>query len=48
MQVVLASGSPRRLELLRQIGIKPLVMISNFTEIEEDNFPINPTLVGFN
>lgn len=39
MQVVLASGSPRRLELLRQIGIKPLVMISNFTEIEEELAP---------
>lgn len=39
MQVVLASGSPRRLELLRQIGIKPLVMISNFTEIDEELAP---------
>ena len=39
MQVVLASGSPRRLELLRQIGIKPLVMVSNYHETESGLAP---------
>ena len=39
MQVVLASGSPRRLELLRQIGIKPLVMVSNYQETESGLSP---------
>lgn len=32
MQVVLASASPRRLELLKQIGIDPIVTPSSFDE----------------
>lgn len=32
MQVVLASASPRRFELLRQIGIEPIVKPSSFSE----------------
>ncbi|MDO4177789.1 MAG: Maf family protein [Phascolarctobacterium sp.] len=32
MQVVLASASPRRLELLKQIGIEPIVKPSSFEE----------------
>lgn len=33
MQVVLASASPRRLELLKQIGIDPIVKPSSFAEV---------------
>jgi septum formation protein len=32
MTFILASGSPRRLELLRQIGIEPEVKLSNYNE----------------
>lgn len=32
MKVILASASPRRLELLQQIGIEPIVCPSNFAE----------------
>jgi len=32
MTFILASGSPRRLELLQQIGIEPHVMVSNYAE----------------
>lgn len=32
MSFILASGSPRRLELLRQIGIEPRIMVSNYVE----------------
>ena len=32
MQVILASASPRRLELLKQIGIEPIVKPSHFEE----------------
>ena len=32
MTIILASGSPRRLELLRQIGIEPQVELSNYHE----------------
>jgi len=32
MTFILASGSPRRLELLRQIGIEPQVKVSNYNE----------------
>ena len=32
MTFILASGSPRRLELLRQIGIEPKVELSNYHE----------------
>ncbi len=32
MTFILASGSPRRLELLRQIGIEPHVVVSNYVE----------------
>lgn len=32
MTFILASGSPRRLELLRQIGIEPQVKLSNYNE----------------
>ncbi len=39
MQVILASASPRRLELLRQVGIKPLVMVSNYQETKEGLAP---------
>ena len=39
MQIVLASGSPRRLELLHQIGLKPLVMVSNYHETESGLAP---------
>ena len=39
MQIILASGSPRRLELLRQLGLKPLVMVSNYHEAEEGLAP---------
>lgn len=35
-QFVLASGSPRRLELLRRIGIEPEVIVSG---VDEDQFP---------
>lgn len=35
-EFILASGSPRRLELLQQIGIKPRVMVSDFAEIMEN------------
>jgi septum formation protein len=39
MKVILASGSPRRLELLRQIGLNPVVMISHAREISEAGTP---------
>ena len=29
MELILASGSPRRLELLRQIGVEPKVVVSH-------------------
>lgn len=32
MDIILASGSPRRLELLEQLGMKPKVVVSSFTE----------------
>lgn len=32
MTIILASGSPRRLELLRQIKIEPRVVVSNYEE----------------
>ena len=32
MQVVLASGSPRRLELLRRIGVEPAVRVADIDE----------------
>lgn len=37
MRVRLASGSPRRLELLRQIGLEVEVCTSDFTEISGNN-----------
>ena len=41
-QIILASGSPRRLELLRQIGIRPIVVKSR---IEEKITETDPALV---
>lgn len=38
MAVILASASPRRLELLRQMGMEPVVMPSSFNEVE-NNLP---------
>ena len=32
MELILASGSPRRLELLRQIGVEPKVVVSHSNE----------------
>ena len=39
MQVILASASPRRLELLKQIGLKPQVIVSTFVENTQADFP---------
>jgi septum formation protein len=39
MQVVLASGSPRRLDLLRQIGIHPVVLVSHAEEVKNAAAP---------
>ena len=39
MRFILASGSPRRLELLRQIGIEPIVSVSNFSEAVSSSSP---------
>jgi septum formation protein len=41
-QIILASGSPRRLELLQQIGINPIVIKSR---VEEQITQTNPALV---
>lgn len=38
MQYILASASPRRLALLRQIGIEPRVRHSNFSEAADEGF----------
>ena len=39
MNFVLASGSPRRLELLQQIGLQPEIKVSSFTEIMSEAAP---------
>jgi septum formation protein len=39
MKFILASGSPRRLGLLRQIGIEPQVKVSNYNEEMSDANP---------
>jgi septum formation protein len=39
MKFILASGSPRRRELLRQIGIEPQIMVSDYAE---DNCNLDP------
>ena len=38
-KIVLASASPRRLELLRQIGIEPEVIVSHVEEKVTSNMP---------
>lgn len=46
MELILASGSPRRLELLRQIGVEPKVVVSHS---EEEKTAVSPaTLVQDN
>ena len=39
MELILASGSPRRLELLRQIGLEPRVVVSRSEEEKTDRDP---------
>ena len=39
MELILASGSPRRLELLRQIGLEPRVVVSRGEEEKNDATP---------
>ena len=39
MELILASGSPRRLELLRQIGLEPRVAVSRGEEEKNDVTP---------
>jgi nucleoside triphosphate pyrophosphatase len=39
LRVVLASGSPRRLELLRRIGIEPVVRVADVDETPHDDEP---------
>ena len=39
MELILASGSPRRLELLRQIGLEPRVAESRGEEEKNDVMP---------
>lgn len=39
MELILASGSPRRLELLRQIGLEPQVVVSRSEEEKTDRDP---------
>ncbi len=39
MELILASGSPRRLELLQQIGINPQVIVSHSEEEKTDATP---------
>ena len=39
MKFILASASPRRLDLLRQIDIEPTVSVSDFSEIEASKSP---------
>lgn len=39
MRIILASQSPRRLELLRQIGIEPEVVVSGIPERTEETVP---------
>ena len=39
MELILASGSPRRLELLRQIGLEPRVEVSRGEEEKNDVTP---------
>lgn len=46
MELILASGSPRRLELLRQIGLEPRVVVSRSEEEKTDRDPAH--LVGHN
>ena len=38
-KIVLASASPRRLELLRQIGIEPEVIVSHVEEVVTSSVP---------
>ena len=40
MELILASGSPRRLELLRQIGLEPRVVVSRSEEEKTDRDPV--------
>ncbi len=37
MKIVLASASPRRLELVKQIGLEPQVIVREFAELEGAN-----------
>ena len=39
MKFILASASPRRLELLQQIGVKPNVIVSDFDEVKTADQP---------
>jgi septum formation protein len=39
MNFILASASPRRLELLKQIGIEPKVVVSDFSEVSTADNP---------
>ncbi|CAD6184593.1 unnamed protein product [Caenorhabditis auriculariae] len=43
--VVLASQSPNRLKLLHQIGVKPLVVVSNFEENLPKTLPVEEFVV---
>lgn len=38
-RIVLASASPRRLELLRQIGVEPVVVVSQVEEVVTSSVP---------
>lgn len=41
MELILASGSPRRLELLRQIGVEPKVVVSHSEEEKKPRHRLN-------
>ena len=46
VRVILASGSPRRLELLRQVGIEPEVEPSHVEEVITSTIP-DQVVIGF-
>lgn len=45
MEIILASASPRRADLLRQIGVKFSVCASDTAEIADDNLPIKERIM---